>query len=919
MSNTSVLYSFYKGIGNAEESSALPPQAIPKSKKTKGFIKATLDQLEDIGTRQVSHNLKFRDYYKMTEGRLIYTDSQEAPDVVRDIAKIRDAVDLPTYIKHYDIIGIITNTLVTQYMNLQQKFRIDTTDEISNNEYLRDKKQRVQKYAMEQFEVELQKALLTMGLDPNKQDFSSQEEQQQYIQQLEGARQEYTPEGIQKDMRANWRTKAAEWGDNTWKRDYKRFRIEGMERAEAKDFFLTGRCFRHYHIGYDFYKPERWSTETTFFSQDVDAKYPQYGEYVGRIHYYSSSDIINRYGHLLTATEQERLAGYRGKNSEVWTSRSTNSSFKNITNNFFGENVLAPHENYFDHKIRRELEDRFGVMGGIETDLEGNSNPSYLPREFDDRYLGAEIAKHLRDDIRVRGDLIQVMEGYLRSYKRIGLITYRTKEGYLTQEQVTDDLVSGFLKENGIKRLKTQNLIEAELYPEENTIVYTYVPEVMKFLKINKENTYLKDHIYKLEPLEYQIRGNSNVYDVRLPVGGIISSSTALKLKPYQEGLNICMNQIYNLLEKEIGMFFLFDIQYLPSDFKNLGDTEDMLLELRDYARDVGFIPVDTSKQNTAGGNGTNTFMGQNITYVEQIRSRINLASFYKQEALQQIGISPGMLGQNGQYETEEGIKNGVNASMNQIEPVLKELCDAKIEMMDLHLAVAQFAQKSNKDITVPYSMNDNEKDFLVFTDNDFELRKLNVVPIGDSASRKDLEMLRQSLIQNNTMGGDIIDFAEVLTSDTILEISEVGRRARQKQQQELQATRAHEKEMMDKQLQAQAQEKEAEWQREEASKERDRQTDIEQERIKALGRASDKESDMEGFREINRQADLALKNDEMQIKQANKTTEIGNKKIKDEKEYELKIAELRLKVQELQTKNKISEDNKYIARINKN
>ncbi len=919
MSNTSVLYSFYKGIGNAEESSSLPPQAIPSSKKTKGWIKATLDQLEDIATNQVTRNLKFRDYYKMTEGRLIYTDTQEAPDVVRDIAKIRDAVDLPTYIKHYDIIGIITNTLVTQYMNLQQKFRIDTTDEISNNEYLRDKKLRVKKYAMEQFEIELQKALLTMEIDPNKTDFSSQEEQQKYIQQLEAARQEYTPEGIQKDMRSNWRTKAAEWGDNTWKRDYKRFRMEGMERDEAKDFFLTGRYFRHYHIGYDYYKPERWAVENTFFSQDVDIKYPQYGEYVGRIHYLSSSDIINRHGHILTSTQQERLSGYRGKNNEIWTSRSSGNSFKNLTDNFFGENVLAPHENYFDHKMRRELEDRFGVMGGIETDLEGNSMPSYLPREFDDRYLGSEIARHLRDDIEVRGDLIQVMEGYIRSFKRIGLITYRTEEGYLTQETVTDDLVTGFLKDNNIKKLKTQTLVEAELYPEENTIVYTYVPEVMKFLKINRENTYLKEDIYKLEPLEYQIRGNSNVYDVRLPVGGIVSSSTALKLKPYQEGLNICMNQIYNLLEKEIGMFFLFDIQYLPSDFKNLGDTEDMLLELRDYARDVGFIPVDTSKQNTAGGNGTNTFMGQNITYVEQIRSRISLASFYKQEALQQIGISPGMLGQNGQYETEEGIKNGVNASMNQIEPVLKTMSDSKLEIMDLHLAVAQFAQKSNKDITVPYSMNDNEKDFLVFTDNDFELRKLNITSVGDSSSRKDLEMLRQSLIQNNTMGGDILDFAEVLTSDTILEISEVGKRSREKQQQELQATRAHEKDMLDKQLQAQAQEKEIDRQREEASKERDRQTRIEGERIKALGRASDKNSDMEGIREINKQADLALKNDEIQIKQATKNTEIGNKKIKDEKDYELKVAELRLKLQELQTKNKISEDNKYIARINKN
>ena len=113
-------------------------------------------------------------------------------------------------------------------------------------------------------------------------------------------------------MAKSWKTVAAEWASETLEYDHLRtdFNLDEIEDEEVVDYILTGRFFRHYHVGYDFYKPERWDTRTTFFSQDVEAKYPQNGEYVGRIHYLSPSDIINRYGHKISEDVQRRITGF---------------------------------------------------------------------------------------------------------------------------------------------------------------------------------------------------------------------------------------------------------------------------------------------------------------------------------------------------------------------------------------------------------------------------------------------------------------------------------------------------------------------------------------------------------------------------------------------------------------------------------
>src|SRR5690606_37983500 len=162
------LHAFYKGIGNSEGAASLPPTALPDSKKGKKWKKAVVDAIESIGETQLSKNLQFRQYYKMIEGRLNYVDAgfQDLPEFTKDIQAIREEYGIPTFLKHYDIIGIIINTLVGTYTDFKDDYRVDSIDEYSTNEFIREKTLKIQQFAQEEFSIELQKLLLQKGVNP---------------------------------------------------------------------------------------------------------------------------------------------------------------------------------------------------------------------------------------------------------------------------------------------------------------------------------------------------------------------------------------------------------------------------------------------------------------------------------------------------------------------------------------------------------------------------------------------------------------------------------------------------------------------------------------------------------------------------------------------------------------------------------
>lgn len=920
------LHSFYNGVGTSVSTThSLPTQTVKDSiKESPEWQKKCMDALESIGISQLADNVKFRDLYKMLEGRLAYSDYEPDNQVLNRVRELGDNVGIPTFVKHYDFIGIITRQLVGEWLEQKDDFKVDCIDDISQNEFLRERTRKVREYALETFNKELEISLMESGIDTNKKDFKSEEERQQYMQMLEQEKARImSPAEIEKEMK-DWKTKAAEWGEHVIEKDQQRFYMDKLDKQEMEDYVLTGRFFRHYYVGYDHYKPERWSPLETFFARDVIAEYPQDGEYAGRVFYIAPSDIIKRYAHLLKPEEIKKINKNYGTVGNAGYDSTVHNWKQEMNNGMFGQVQTIPFHNYYNYDLGLQIQNSLDIpMGEVLVDTPDGQQriPSWLSPMQNQNHLGYRYSALQREDIIVRKDLLQVTEAYWRSWKRMWFLNYETEQGYTDTAIVTDDILPEFIKENGIKKISTKTLKDIQKNLEVNTMYEFWAPEIWRGTKINSGNSFLTDNLYLgVEPLEYQIRGESNIFDVKIPVAGIIANSVAQKLRPYQIGYNICLNQIFNLLEKEIGMFFLFDINFLPSEYKDYGTIEESLEKLRDHAKDIGLVPLDTTKQNMGGANQSmNTFMVQDVSFDKQIRSRMELSEYYLRKALEQIGITPQRLGQPTAYETATGVKQGTEASYMQTADIFNNMSVARRKAMELHLAVAQYCQKEYLDVDFVFSTSDGDKNFMHLSDPDFPLRRIGVLPINDPKKRRELETMKQALLNMNTLGNDLLDYAELFSADTMTELVAIGRKGRTEKQKEIEAQRQHEQEIADKQIQADAAEKDKQRNWDADQNQKDREVGIMREEIQAQGRAADKKADQASFQNISKQTDMALKEmkttSDIQLSQ----DKLESQNNSDASKLALMDKQLQLEVRRLDQKDKEIANNRYIAEVNKN
>lgn len=916
---------FFNPIGSNSLNQSLPSQHLEASKKGKKWVKLNLDRLEQIGINQLHKNMEFNDFYKMLSGNLIYSD-YGLPDLTKEIVDLRNQGGLPTVARHYDFLGIIVNQIKGEYSKIKDTYRVDTIDQISQNDFLRDKKDALTKYSQESFNNFLKRKLVERGF-VEQEEFSSQEEQQQYLQQLEQEKANIiSPEIIEKQMLKDWKTVAAEWASTTLEYDHMRsdFNMDELEDEEIVDYILTGRFFRHYYVGYDYYKPERWDVRTTFFSEDVETRYPQNGEYVGRIHYLSPSDIINRYGHKISDDVQKRLSGLY--NNEIENYSTGDSSFAHMGKNNFAETHHVPFKGWYDYDLTLQLQEVFETPFGettiVEDGIEKKVPAWFSPINRGNNYNTYNYAQELRSDITVRTDVLQVTEGYWRSYKRVGLLNYTTSDGFQDTAVVTDDLLKEFLQENEIKTLRKVSLEEAERNPQPNTIVYTWIPEVRWGVKVAAGNSFLMEDLYLGgEPTEFQIKGGSgNVFDIQLPVAGYVGDSLAKKLRPYIIKHNIVLNQVYNLLEKELGTFLIFDMHFLPSEYKNNVSTKESLEMLYESVREIGIAPIDTSKQNMQGaGSQMNTFMTQSLDFTNQIASRMQLAQQFKMMALEQIGITPQRIGQSSDYMTATGVKEGMTATYNQTEPIFSVMSSATRKATELHLAVAQYCQKNYKDFSFLYVKSDGDKAFISLSDDDFPLRNFGVFPINSSKSKRELENLKQILLNNNTQNSDLADFSAIVSSQSVQELITIGRTNRIEAEKQQQAQREHEQALLDKQLAAQAQEKQVDREWLETQTDKELRVKLAIGEMNAEGRLGGAGANTEFADIIDRTSEQAISNSFKQAELELKEDSNKIKKVESQAKIENMAQELKARLEDQKIKREQIENSRFTSIINKN
>jgi len=890
-----------------------------KIKESKKWQKSVLDSFENLGVKQLRENLDFYDYYRMVENEISYQEFSEVAPQMDKLEDLLDGVGIPSFIKHYDIMGLIIRAIVGKYIDLQNKFHVTDTGEVAENEFLRFRNDEINKVITKVIDNRVKLGLAERGIDPNNQQFQSEEEQRAFIQQLEEEKRKLIPQDLDRDVKTTFKSKGRVWGESTIERDREMFNMEYLKKEELKDKLISGRYFREYIIKGDSYKPVRWSPKNTFFSKETGSHLPQKGEYVGRVHVMTPAEVEEKYGHEMDTKTVRNLLGGNDK----WKSFAEQGQYTGNIESALRSNFLktqrVPFSNFYDYNFYLGLQDETGLPMGEYTDAKtGETRDSYLSRMHGDshgRYVNQ--ARILRDDFIPREDLCQVTEVYFRAYDLIGYLTYENDFGAEVTEIVTEDILDEFIKDRGIKATLKQSRVEAVENFEMNTIKWVYRPYSYEGVKINSPN--IKESIYLYcRKTEFQIRGD-NDFESLLPVGGYIGKSFAKRIAPYQGSFNLCMNQITSMLEKEIGMFFLFDVNLIPSEYQNYGDVTDALVNVRNLAKDIGIMPTATSGDAQKDSTHFNQFSVHDISYSKQIQSRMQLAEYYQGKAYEAVGITRQMLAEPTKYETAKGVKTTQEASFAQISEIYEDFEIGNKGVLELHLAISQFCQTAGKDQSLMYTKSDSSIEFLRLSDPELPFRRLGLIPAANSKKRKELEEFKAYLMQTNTLGADTLEVARLISSDVMSEALEIARIEREKREEREELAHKRQMEAQQQQASIEQEKKSQEYQMQEESKERDRQARKDIEYIKAAGIASGDETSDSAYKELAKIREESRKEKSLNNQYEKDAKTFNLKEKEHEQNRKQREEELKLKAEELKLKNKQIEAQIYTSQINKN
>lgn len=235
-------------------------------------------------------------------------------------------------------------------------------------------------------------------------------------------------------------------------------------------------------------------------------------------------------------------------------------------------------------------------------------------------------------------------------------------------------------------------------------------------------------------------------------------------MKPHQIGFNMVVNQMYQLAEKEIGMFLVMDVNMFP-DAKDWGG-EDAWEKWMLMAKNLGLMPADTSPANIKNSlAATGGFLPKvlDLNLASQMVSRMNMAKFYEEQALKQVGFNDYRLGSFNQNSTAAGVQQGAQASYSQTDSAFTNFSNYLRRCNQMAIDISQYVQSQKDSITITYVKSDLNRAFIKVLGMDLLLSDLGVVMSNSQEQTRQLDMIRQFALNNNTSGLTPPDVASII------------------------------------------------------------------------------------------------------------------------------------------------------------
>ena len=803
-----------------------PLQFLPKKDKTEEWAAWNLDWLEWQGLKQIRRNARrLMKNYKLAKGIIDRTDY-----IIEENNEYRDVVELLTKedvsaleLKFYPIIPNVINVLVAEFAKRSTRLSYRAIDDFSYNEMLEQKRAQVEQTLLADAATKMLAAMLEQGLDPNSEEAK---------QQLQPDSLKSLPE-IEQFFKKDYRSMVEQWAEHQHKVDVERFRMDELEERAFRDMLITDREFWHFYMMEDDYEVELWNPVLTFYHKSPDIRYTSQGNWIGKTDMFTVSDVIDKFGHLLTEEQHRAL-------ESVYPIRSAAYNIGGLQNDGSFYDGTKTHEWNTNMPSLAYRQYTSFMAGNI---LDGSDIIAQILAEGED-YFDQGTAY-----------LLRVTTSYWKSQKKIGHVTRVTEEGEVTNEIVTEDyqITDKPIYDTRLFKNKTKDNL---LFGEHIDWIWINVvwggvkigPNVPSFWGMNNPGgfspIYLGINRNHIGPLKFQFKGDSSLYGCKLPVEGSVFSdrntkSTALidLMKPYQIGYNIVNNQIADILVDELGTVILLDQNALPRH--SLGEDwgKGNLSKAYVAMKNFQMLPLDTSITNTENALNFNHFQKLDLEQTNRLMSRINLANYFKQQAYEVIGVNPQRMGQQLSQSTATGVEQAMQASYAQTEMFFIQHCDYLMPRVhQMRTDLAQYYHSTKPSARLTYVTSADEKVNFEINGTDLLLRDLNIAISTNANHRSILEQLKQMAIQNNTTGASIYDLGKIVQSDSIASLNVVLKDSEQKQQAQKQQEMQQQQQMQQEQLQKQQEIEKMKIDSTAAENEKNRQRDILVAEIRAAG-----------------------------------------------------------------------------------
>jgi hypothetical protein len=699
-----------------------------KEKMDESWIKNTMDY---FANKAYAEYVKSRDTfvknYDLVKGILRREDFYVEPEVRSFTDVLTADLDLPAYVKHYSIMTTPINELVGEISKRPDAFRVKAFDDDSKSEELEFKTQLLQDYVISQAKRKIMEQAALNG-----EDISDEELQEKTLEQV-------------KDELDNYTSVAEKWANHVLTAEKAEFVLKEKSEDAFRDLLISAREF--YHVYEDNSKTgfniEVANPKNTFFLTTPDRKYisdptgRNQGAYAaGTVQVMELSEIIESIPDL-TKEEIDHL-------------RSSLQDYGLI--NVRESNLGNPNAIPGNDSIQYDTYDPLVLQTRMIIESEMKENNDGL-KDF----LG------LTSNVSSFGYKYVVVRTYWISKKKIGKVIYLDELGNEQSMLVDEEYKSGTI-------------------PTQQSLEWGWINQWYQGIKIGPDIYHIKP--FKLLPYCPII---GQVFEVK----NTEAKSLVDMMKPFQVIYNVCMNQLYKLLEKEVGKVQLMSIRHIP--IPKDGDAQDALDIWEMEARNRGVVFVDDSPENLKSPSSFNQYTSLDLTRTQEIQARYTLAQQIKNECWELIGMSRQRLGSVQASESATGTNTAIQQSYAQTEPlfvaheyVLGQLYQAIID-------ASLYIESQKPQSTISYITSEGESAFVSVNGTDLRFRDLKVFLTNRPEDRQmftEIRGLSQAVIQN---GGSLHDVIELYSTNSMRQMKNVFKTLK-KRQESIQNTQLQQK-----------------------------------------------------------------------------------------------------------------------------